>query len=142
MGRIYHNITELIGHTPLLELHALEKEIRTGAKILGKLEFFNPSGSVKDRIAFSMIAGKETAGELKPGGTIIEGTSGNTGIGIAAIGAAKGYKVKICMPDNLSEERTRILKAFGAEVYHTPGAQNMGGPTRRPRSCSLKRRMP
>ena len=99
MGRIYHNITELIGHTPLLELHALEKEIGTGAKILGKLEFFNPSGSVKDRIAFSMIAGKEAAGDLRPGGTIIEGTSGNTGIGIA----------------------------FGAEVYHTPGAQNMGG---------------
>ena len=127
MGRIYHNITELIGHTPLLELHALEKKIGTGAKILGKLEFFNPSGSVKDRIAFSMIAGKEAAGDLRPGGTIIEGTSGNTGIGIAAIGAAKGYKVKICMPDNLSEERTRLLRAFGAEVYHTPGAQNMGG---------------
>ncbi len=127
MGKIYHNITELIGHTPLLELHALEQATGTKAKIFGKLEFFNPSGSVKDRIAYSMIRAKEEAGELKPGGTIIEGTSGNTGIGIAAIGAAKGYKVKITMPDNLSEERTRLLKAFGAEVYHTPGELNMGG---------------
>ena len=127
MGKIYHNITELIGHTPLLELHALETKLGTEAKIFGKLEFFNPSGSVKDRIAYSMIIGKESAGDLKPGGTIIEGTSGNTGIGIAAIGAAKGYQVKICMPDNLSEERTRLLKAFGAEVYHTPGELNMGG---------------
>ena len=127
MGKIYHNITELIGHTPLLELHALEKKLGTEARILGKLEFFNPSGSVKDRIAYSMIAAKEAVGEIRPGGTIIEGTSGNTGIGIAAIGAARGYRVKICMPDNLSEERTRLLRAFGAEVYHTPGEQNMGG---------------
>ncbi|MBO7515616.1 MAG: pyridoxal-phosphate dependent enzyme, partial [Lachnospiraceae bacterium] len=127
MGKIYHNITELIGHTPLLELHALEQAEKVEAKIFGKLEFFNPSGSVKDRIAYSMILAKEEAGDLKPGGTIIEGTSGNTGIGIAAIGAAKGYKVKITMPDNLFEERTRLLKAFGAEVYHTPGELNMGG---------------
>ncbi len=127
MGKIYHNITELIGRTPLLELHAFEKKIGTDNKIFGKLEFFNPSGSVKDRIALSMINGKEEAGDLKEGGTIIEGTSGNTGIGIASIAAAKGYKVKICMPDNLSEERTRLLKAFGAEVYHTPGELNMGG---------------
>ena len=127
MGKIYHNITELIGRTPLLELHALEKKLGTSAKIFGKLEFFNPSGSVKDRIAYSMIKAKEAAGDLKPGGTIIEGTSGNTGIGIAAIGAAKGYQVKICMPDNLSAERTRLLRAFGAEVYHTPGELNMGG---------------
>ncbi len=127
MSKIYHNITELIGHTPLVELHGLERELQTDAHIYGKLEFFNPSGSVKDRIALNMIRAKEEAGELKPGGTIIEGTSGNTGIGIAAIGAAKGYQVKICMPDNLSAERTRILKAFGAEVYHTPGAENMAG---------------
>ncbi|MBE5861454.1 MAG: cysteine synthase A [Lachnospiraceae bacterium] len=127
MGKIYHNITELIGHTPLLELHGLEKEWNTTAHVFGKLEFFNPSGSVKDRIAFNMIKAKEEAGELKPGGTIIEGTSGNTGIGIASIGAAKGYQVKICMPDNLSAERTKILKAFGAEVYHTPGELNMAG---------------
>ena len=127
MGKIYHNITELIGHTPLLELHGLEKEWNTTAHVFGKLEFFNPSGSVKDRIAYNMIKAKEEAGELKPGGTIIEGTSGNTGIGIASIGAAKGYQVKICMPDNLSAERTKILRAFGAEVYHTPGALNMAG---------------
>lgn len=127
MGKIYHNITELIGHTPLLELHALEKAWNTQAHIFGKLEFFNPSGSVKDRIALNMIRAKEEGGELKPGGTIIEGTSGNTGIGIASIGAAKGYQVKICMPDNLSAERTKILKAFGAEVYHTPGVENMAG---------------
>ena len=127
MGKIYHNITELIGHTPLLELHRLEKEWNTTAHIFAKLEFFNPSGSVKDRIALNMIRAKEEAGDLKPGGTIIEGTSGNTGIGIASIGAAQGYQVKICMPDNLSAERTKILRAFGAEVYHTPGAQNMAG---------------
>ncbi|MCR5460957.1 MAG: cysteine synthase A [Acetatifactor sp.] len=127
MGKIYHNITELIGHTPLLELHGLEKEWNVTAHIFGKLEFFNPSGSVKDRIAYNMIKAKEEAGELKPGGTIIEGTSGNTGIGIASIGAAKGYQVKICMPDNLSAERTKILRAFGAEVYHTPGELNMAG---------------
>lgn len=127
MGKIYHNITELIGHTPLLELHALEKKLGTGARILGKLEFFNPSGSVKDRIAYSMIAAKEAEGEIRAGGTIIEGTSGNTGIGIASIGAAKGYRVKICMPDNLSEERTRLLRAYGAEVYFTPGELNMRG---------------
>ena len=127
MGKIYHNITELIGHTPLLELHGLEKEWNTTAHVFGKLEFFNPSGSVKDRIAYNMIKAKEESGELKPGGTIIEGTSGNTGIGIASIGAAKGYRVKICMPDNLSAERTKILRAFGAEVYHTPGELNMAG---------------
>ena len=110
-----------------MELHALEQKLGTEAKIFGKLEFFNPSGSVKDRIAYSMIVAKEEAGDLKPGGTIIEGTSGNTGIGIAAIGAAKGYNVKITMPDNLSAERTRLLTAFGAQVYHTPGELNMGG---------------
>lgn len=127
MSRIYHSITELIGHTPLVELHGLEKHLNTTAHIYGKLEFFNPTGSVKDRIALNMITAKEESGDLKEGGTIIEGTSGNTGIGIAAIGAAKGYAVKICMPDNLSEERTRLLKAYGAEVYHTPGEKNMGG---------------
>ena len=127
MSKIYHSIIELIGHTPLVELHGLEKELDTTAHIYAKLEFFNPSGSVKDRTALNMIIDKEQQGLLKPGGTIIEGTSGNTGIGVASIGAAKGYNVKICMPDNLSAERTRILKAFGAEVYHTPGDKNMGG---------------
>ena len=127
MGKIYHNITELIGHTPLLELHRLEQEWNTTAHIFAKLEFFNPSGSVKDRAALNMILGKEASGELKPGGTIIEGTSGNTGIGVAAIGAARGYKVKICMPDNLSAERTKLRKAYVAEVHLRPGGQSMGG---------------
>lgn len=127
MGRIYNSITELIGHTPLVELHGFEKEIGGTARIYGKLEFFNPSGSVKDRIALSMIRGKEEAGLLGKDGTVIEATSGNTGIGIASIAAARGYRVKICMPDNLSEERTRLLSAFGAELYYTPAAENMGG---------------
>ena len=127
MGRIYHNITELIGHTPLLELHALEKEIGTGAKILGKLEFFNPSGSVKDRIAFSMIAGKEAAGDLRPGGTIIEPTSGNTGIALAAYGAALGYKVIIVLPENLSIERRALIRQYGAELVLTPKADGIKG---------------
>ena len=125
MGKIYHSITELIGHTPLLELHGSETE--GNARILAKLEFFNPGGSVKDRIALQMIRGKEASGELKEGGTILEGTSGNTGIGLASVGAALGYKVKIAMPDNLSEERRRLLAAFGAELYLTPAPANMGG---------------
>lgn len=127
MGKIYNNITELIGNTPLLELHAFEKYIGTEARILGKLEFFNPSGSVKDRIALNMIEDKESTGALKPGGAIIEGTSGNTGIGLAAIGSAKGYNVKITMPDNVSVERRRLIKAYGGEVYLTPGEKNMAG---------------
>lgn len=127
MGKIYNNITELIGHTPIVELHNYEKQIGAQAKILAKLEFFNPAGSVKDRIALNMILAKEAEGELKPGGTIIEGTSGNTGIGLAAVGAARGYSVKICMPDNLSVERRKLLKAFGAEVHLTPAKENMAG---------------
>ncbi len=127
MGKIYHNITELIGHTPLLELHNYEKKLGAQGKILAKLEFFNPAGSVKDRVALNMILGKEASGELKEGGTIIEGTSGNTGIGLSAVGAARGYNVKICMPDNLSVERRKLITAYGAEVYLTPGTENMGG---------------
>ncbi len=127
MSKIYSSITELIGHTPLLELNRYEKEIEAKAKILAKLEFFNPIGSVKDRIALNMIEGKERSGELKEGGTIIEGTSGNTGIALAAIGAAKGYKVKIAMPDNLSIERRRLITAYGGEVVLTAAAENMAG---------------
>lgn len=127
MGKIYHNITELIGHTPLLELHNYEKKLGAQGKILAKLEFFNPAGSVKDRVALNMILGKEASGELKEGGTIIDGTSGNTGIGLSAVGAARGYNVKICMPDNLSVERRKLITAYGAEVYLTPGTENMGG---------------
>ncbi|MBO6214205.1 MAG: cysteine synthase family protein, partial [Lachnospiraceae bacterium] len=127
MAKIYHSITELIGNTPVIELHRYEKEIGTGAHILAKLEFFNPLGSVKDRIALNMIEAKEESGELKEGGTIIEGTSGNTGIALAAIGAAKGYAVKIAMPDNLSVEWSKLIKAFGGEVVYTPGVENMAG---------------
>lgn len=127
MGKIYHSMTELIGHTPLVELHRLEEAEGTEAHILAKLESFNPAGSVKDRIALDMVRAAEEEGRLKPGGTIIEGTSGNTGIGLAALGAAKGYKVKICMPDNVSRERRVLLKSYGAELYLTPGEQNMAG---------------
>lgn len=127
MAQVYDSIIELIGHTPLLELHQYEKEIGAQARILAKLEFFNPGGSIKDRTALNMIRGKEASGELVPGGTIIEGTSGNTGIGLAAVGAAKGYHVKITMPDNVSVERTRLITAYGGEVYLTPGELNMAG---------------
>lgn len=127
MGKIYHSITELIGHTPLLELEKYEALEEVQAHILAKLEAYNPAGSVKDRPALNMIEAAEREGRLKPGGTIIEGTSGNTGIGLAAIGAAKGYKVAICMPDNLSEERRTLLKSYGAELYLTPGNLSMAG---------------
>lgn len=127
MGKVYDSITELIGKTPVVELHKFEKSIGTSAHILGKLEFFNPAGSVKDRIALNMIEAKEEDGSLTEGGTILEGTSGNTGIGLASVGAAKGYKVVIAMPDNLSIERRRLLKAFGAELYLTPAKDNMAG---------------
>lgn len=110
-----------------MELHRFEERTDARAHILGKLEFFNPAGSVKDRIALRMIEAKEESGELKKGGTIIEGTSGNTGIGLAAVGAAKGYRVKIAMPDNVSVERRSLIRAYGGEVYLTPGDQNMSG---------------
>lgn len=127
MGKIYHSIVELIGHTPLLELERYQATEGIGAHILAKLEAYNPAGSVKDRPALHMIEAAEREGRLKPGGTIIEGTSGNTGIGLAAIGAAKGYQVAICMPDNLSEERRTLLRSYGAKLYLTPGELNMAG---------------
>ena len=127
MGRIYDSILELTGRTPLVELHRIEKLEGSQARILGKLEYFNPGGSVKDRIAVNMIEAAEQEGKLKPGGTIIEGTSGNTGIGLAMAAAAKGYKAYICMPENMSKERIQILNGYGAEVYLTPAEKNMGG---------------
>lgn len=127
MGRIYHSILELIGHTPLVELHKIEAEAGTSARLLAKLEYFNPAGSVKDRTALNMVEAAERAGQLEAGGTIIEGTSGNTGIGLAAVAAAKGYKVIICMPDNVSQERRTILKSYGAELHLTPAELNMAG---------------
>ena len=127
MANIADDITELVGNTPLLRLHKFEKEAGFEGKILAKLEVFNPTGSVKDRIAKNMIEQAERDGRLKPGGTIIEATSGNTGIGLAAIAAAKGYQAVIVMPDSMSKERIRILEAYGAKVVLTPGEKNMGG---------------
>ena len=127
MGKIYHGIEELIGHTPLVELERYREKKQLGGRILAKLEAYNPAGSVKDRAVLNMILDKEEKGELSPGGTIIEGTSGNTGIAIAAIGAARGYQVKIFMPDDVSDERRLLINSYGGDVVLTPGVQKMGG---------------
>lgn len=124
---IYTNVTELIGKTPLLRLANLEKAENAQANIIAKVEFFNPAGSVKDRVANAMIADAEKAGVLKPGATIIEPTSGNTGIGLASVGTAKGYKVILTMPETMSVERRNLVKAYGAEVVLTEGAKGMKG---------------
>ncbi|WP_442899662.1 cysteine synthase A [Eubacterium sp.] len=124
---VYRSVTELVGQTPLLELTNYEKENKLKATILVKLEYFNPAGSVKDRIAKAMIEDAEAKGLLTPGATIIEPTSGNTGIGLAAIGAAKGYKVILTMPETMSVERRNLLKAYGAELVLTDGATGMKG---------------
>ncbi len=124
---VYHSILDLIGNTPLLELHHIEKSQGLESHLFAKLEYFNPGGSVKDRIAVSMIEEAEKEGKLHEGGTIIEGTSGNTGIGLAEVAAAKGYHAVICMPENMSKERQLILKGYGAKVYLTPAEENMGG---------------
>lgn len=125
--KVYKSPIELIGNTPLVELTNLEKENNLDATVLAKVEFFNPAGSVKDRIAKNMIEEAEKAGLLKPGATIIEPTSGNTGIGLAAIAANKGYKTILTMPDTMSVERRNLLKAYGAQIVLTPGAQGMKG---------------
>ena len=127
MGKIFHGIEELIGHTPLVQLDRYKSNKGLYGTILAKLESFNPAGSVKDRAVLNMILSKEADGELKPGGLIVEGTSGNTGIAIAAVGAARGYKVKICMPDDVSVERRTLIKSYGGEVVLTAGAEKMGG---------------
>lgn len=131
MSKIYHNIIEMVGDTPILQLKKLEELYETQAHIYAKLECFNPGGSVKDRIALNMIEAAEREGRIKPGGTLIESTSGNTGIGIAAIGAAKGYHVIITMPESMSKERVSILKGYGAEVILTPAAEYMEGSNRK-----------
>ncbi|RHP35403.1 cysteine synthase A [Lachnotalea sp. AF33-28] len=127
MGKIYQDITELIGHTPLMELSRLAEAQGAGAKILGKLESFNPAGSVKDRVAKKMIEDAEASGKLAPGSVIIEPTSGNTGIGLAAVGTARGYRVIIVMPDTMSAERRSLMKAYGAEVVLSEGSKGMTG---------------
>lgn len=127
MGKIYRSNAELIGKTPLLEAVNLEKELQLEARVLVKLEYFNPAGSVKDRIAKAMIEDAEVSGKLKPGATIIEPTSGNTGIGLAAIAASKGYKIILTMPETMSVERRNILKAYGAQIVLTDGKAGMEG---------------
>lgn len=127
MSRIFTSADQLIGHTPLMELTNIEKKHDLKAKLLAKLEYFNPAGSVKDRIAKAMIDDAETKGLLKPGSVIIEPTSGNTGIGLASVAAARGYRIIIVMPETMSVERRQIMKAYGAELVLTEGAKGMKG---------------
>jgi len=127
MSKIYTSADQLIGKTPLLELAHIEKDLDLKAKILAKLEYFNPAGSVKDRIAKAMIDDAEAKGALKPGAVIIEPTSGNTGIGLAAVAASKGYRIILTMPETMSVERRNLLKAYGAELVLTDGAKGMKG---------------
>ena len=127
MAKVYTSITQLIGGTPLVELKNYEAENKLEAKILAKLEYFNPAGSVKDRIAKAMLDDAEAKGLLKPGATIIESTSGNTGIGLASVAAARGYKIILTMPETMSVERRNLLKAYGAELVLTDGAKGMKG---------------
>ena len=127
MAKVYTSITQLIGGTPLVELKNYEAENKLEAKILAKLEYFNPAGSVKDRIAKAMLDDAEAKGLLKPGATIIEPTSGNTGIGLASVAAARGYKIILTMPETMSVERRNLLKAYGAELVLTDGAKGMKG---------------
>ena len=127
MSHIYSSLEDLIGGTPLLELKKIEKEFDLKARILAKLEYFNPAGSVKDRIAKEMILDAEEKGSLKSGSTIIEPTSGNTGIGLAAVGTARGYKVILVMPETMSVERRMMMKAYGAEIVLSEGSKGMKG---------------
>lgn len=127
MGKIHRNIVDLIGRTPLLELVRFVEKYALYARIVAKLEYFNPAGSVKDRVALNMIEEAEVAGLLKPGATIIEPTSGNTGIGLAAVAAVRGYRAVFVMPDTMSMERRQLLAAYGAEIVLTPGSEGMRG---------------
>lgn len=129
--KIFHSFIDLIGHTPIVELHQIEEKYNLKSRIYAKVESFNPAGSVKDRVAKQMIIDAIDEGKLKPGATIIEPTSGNTGIGLAMNAAAKGYKAIFVMPDNMTKERIDILKAYGAKVVLTPAAEKMGGAVRK-----------
>ena len=125
--KVYERITDLIGGTPLLKLNSIVGDEETQAEVYGKLEYFNPAGSVKDRIARAMIDDAEKSGALKPGAVIIEPTSGNTGIGLASVAASRGYKIILTMPETMSVERRNLLKAYGAELVLTDGAKGMKG---------------
>ncbi|HEY5553691.1 MAG TPA: cysteine synthase A [Cellulomonas sp.] len=125
MARIYDDATQLVGNTPLVRINKLTEGV--GATIVGKLEFYNPASSVKDRIGVAIVDAAEASGELKPGGTIVEATSGNTGIALAFVGAARGYNVVLTMPDSMSKERRALLRAYGAELILTPGSAGMKG---------------
>ena len=127
MAKIYTSADQLIGKTPLLELTHIEKELNLKAKILAKLEYFNPAGSVKDRIAKAMIDDAEATGKLKPGSVIIEPTSGNTGIGLASVAAARGYRIILVMPETMSVERRQLMQAYGAELVLTEGSKGTKG---------------
>lgn len=131
MGKIYRSYTELIGHTPLLEVRNIEKDRQLDARLLVKLEAFNPGGSVKDRVALAMIEAAERSGQLSEGGTIIEPTSGNTGIGLAWVATVKGYRLILTMPDTMSVERRNLLRALGATLVLTPGSEGMPGAIRK-----------
>ncbi|MDE6481127.1 MAG: cysteine synthase family protein [Muribaculaceae bacterium] len=127
MMKIYESMEELIGNTPMLELKNIEKNEDVDCRLIAKIESFNPGGSIKDRIAKAMIDDAEASGRLKPGGTIIEPTSGNTGVGLTWIGVSKGYRVILCMPETMSDERKKLLAALGAELVLTPGKDGMKG---------------
>ncbi|MDR1294060.1 MAG: cysteine synthase A [Bifidobacteriaceae bacterium] len=127
MTAIYANATELTGRTPLVRINRLAAHTAPGAQVIAKLEFYNPAGSVKDRIGLAIVDAAEASGELRPGGTIVEGTSGNTGIALAFVGAARGYTVVLTMPESMSKERRALLRAFGAELVLTPASEGMKG---------------
>ena len=136
MGKIYENVTELVGRTPLVRLNRLTDGL--GAQVVAKLEFYNPANSVKDRLGVAIIDAAEASGELRPGGTIVEATSGNTGIALAMVGAARGYKVILTMPETMSVERRVLLRAFGAEIVLTPGSEGMAGAVAKAAPCAKK----